>query len=333
MTASRRWASLARMSKDTSVEIRRLKRADVDSLVGLLAQSFKDEIALARVPPDGMRGQLTALSVAGRGPLALGLRMLGMGFEFWVAAQGSDVVGCYALHGSSPMTLSTLAVHPGARRLGVGRALVLHAFSRARSLRSRQVVLEVLEENRAAVALYTRLGMLEYDRKLSYNLVLTPQQYAHAGWGRITLGTLRASHLDAWPRVLAASVPAHTVQFSSLYRSQYLTGRVERWFEGLLPPGRTLRRAVLLDDRIAGFACVRKVGESCSTAEILPPLYLDEASPWVGEILTKVTCLAGETGSPHGRLYVSGWRPESRDAAEALGYAFERAWLYLFKDL
>ena len=52
-----------------------------------------------------------------------------------------------------------IAVHPGARRSGIGRALMLAVFQAFRSRGAKHVDLKVREENAPAVALYRSLDM------------------------------------------------------------------------------------------------------------------------------------------------------------------------------
>lgn len=57
-----------------------------------------------------------------------------------------------------------LAVHPRARRQGVGRALMLTAFDAFAHRGAAHVDLKVREDNEAAVALYRSLGMRVVER-------------------------------------------------------------------------------------------------------------------------------------------------------------------------
>ncbi|HEX3753494.1 MAG TPA: ribosomal protein S18-alanine N-acetyltransferase [Rhizomicrobium sp.] len=62
----------------------------------------------------------------------------------------------------------TLAVAPAARRRGVGQALVTSAAAHARNLASAVMFLEVRAGNRAAIALYRRLGFLQVAVRKGY---------------------------------------------------------------------------------------------------------------------------------------------------------------------
>jgi ribosomal-protein-alanine N-acetyltransferase len=62
----------------------------------------------------------------------------------------------------------TLAVVPGARRRGLGAALIRAACAEAEAVKVRRVFLEVAEHNQAARALYVRLGFAEVGRRTGY---------------------------------------------------------------------------------------------------------------------------------------------------------------------
>ena len=64
--------------------------------------------------------------------------------------------------------LLTLAVHPAARRRGLGTKLVLAYEVQARDAGAEESLLEVAVTNAAARALYARLGYLEAGRRRGY---------------------------------------------------------------------------------------------------------------------------------------------------------------------
>lgn len=64
--------------------------------------------------------------------------------------------------------LLTLAVAPGARRAGLGRALVAAAEAGARAAGARRLFLEVAEDNAPARALYAGAGYREVGRRRAY---------------------------------------------------------------------------------------------------------------------------------------------------------------------
>jgi ribosomal-protein-alanine N-acetyltransferase len=62
----------------------------------------------------------------------------------------------------------TLGVTPAARQKGVAKALVTAALGVARQHRTAHAFLEVAVDNRAAIALYERLGFHQAGRRLYY---------------------------------------------------------------------------------------------------------------------------------------------------------------------
>lgn len=85
--------------------------------------------------------------------------------DYLVAELNGETVGYVRLVPPTPLPsnahirqISGLAVHPSARRHGVGGALVAAALERARRVGARRVTLRVLGHNRPARALYESAG-------------------------------------------------------------------------------------------------------------------------------------------------------------------------------
>lgn len=81
----------------------------------------------------------------------------------FIAMEGAEVVGMAQCWTSA--FVKDLAVHPRARRRGVGRALMLAAFHAFAERGANHVDLKVREENTAAIALYTSLRMQTVARE------------------------------------------------------------------------------------------------------------------------------------------------------------------------
>jgi ribosomal-protein-alanine N-acetyltransferase len=62
----------------------------------------------------------------------------------------------------------TIAVHGAYRNRGVGRALMIDTLSRLATAHVRSLFLEVERTNRAAIALYSRLGFREVGQRRGY---------------------------------------------------------------------------------------------------------------------------------------------------------------------
>jgi len=81
----------------------------------------------------------------------------------FLAMEGADVIGM--AHCWTSAFVKDLAVHPRARRRGVGRALMLSIFKAFAARGAIQVDLKVREENAVAIALYRSLRMQTIARE------------------------------------------------------------------------------------------------------------------------------------------------------------------------
>jgi ribosomal-protein-alanine N-acetyltransferase len=88
---------------------------------------------------------------------------------FLVAETGAGVAGyVVALDAADEGEILNLAVAPGGRRHGTGRALVEEVLTALTDRGVRQVYLEVRESNAAARALYAAHGFREIGRRAQY---------------------------------------------------------------------------------------------------------------------------------------------------------------------
>lgn len=126
---------------------------DVAAVASLLA-GFRDHLGHS-LPSDESLARSAELLV-GRGDT-----------EFWLAAvdEGSQAEGVCQLRfrhsvwtGADDCWLEDLFVREGARRHGLGRALVGHAVERARERGCRRIELDTTEDNHAAIKLYESFG-------------------------------------------------------------------------------------------------------------------------------------------------------------------------------
>lgn len=93
--------------------------------------------------------------------------------------------------------LLTLAVHPDARRQGLGRGLVVALAQALADRGGRRLLLEVAADNGAAIALYDRLGFARIGRRPGY--------YLAAGGGRCD--ALLMAQMLAVPADVATAAP------------------------------------------------------------------------------------------------------------------------------
>lgn len=95
----------------------------------------------------------------GRHPVALGLSGALQHFETWLAVAGREMMGYLALGAASQhLHIWLLGVRPGARRQGVGQALLAQAAARAHEQGYWWTGLSVTASNAPAVALYRQAG-------------------------------------------------------------------------------------------------------------------------------------------------------------------------------
>jgi len=84
---------------------------------------------------------------------------------------GEELLGCLVLlfrRDSRHARIYSLAVSPKARRCGIARRLLVYAESESRRRGLTGIVLEVRENNEAALALYQAAGFRQVGRRLNY---------------------------------------------------------------------------------------------------------------------------------------------------------------------
>lgn len=79
-----------------------------------------------------------------------------------------EVLGWVAVRGDEPADLTRIAVHPDARRRGLGRALLGMAVDLARLEGADRMLLEVAATNGPALQLYRSTGFVEISRRRGY---------------------------------------------------------------------------------------------------------------------------------------------------------------------
>jgi ribosomal protein S18 acetylase RimI-like enzyme len=126
---------------------------DADAVVALLDTYARDPRGGGAPLPDAVRGRLVA-----------GLRSHPT-THIWLAIDGAEYVGvCVAFTGFSTfqgrplLNIHDLAVLPGQRNRGTGRALLAAAEAHARATGCCKLTLEVQEDNAPARHLYEKFG-------------------------------------------------------------------------------------------------------------------------------------------------------------------------------
>ncbi|MCW5772245.1 MAG: GNAT family N-acetyltransferase [Rhodospirillaceae bacterium] len=99
-------------------------------------------------------------------------RILALPGAFAVLALAPEPVGfALCLPAGEAVDLVAIGVLPAQRRSGCGIALLENCAARARSAGAHRLLLEVADDNAAAIALYRRAGFVEAGRR--------PQYYRH----------------------------------------------------------------------------------------------------------------------------------------------------------
>ena len=130
--------------------IRPARPADLDALTVLEVQSFETD-RLSRTSYRRLLGRRSAAVLIA---------------EVDDAVRGSAVV--LFRHGRPTARLYSLAVDPTCRGRGLGRALTDAALAEAAARGCTRLRLEVRDDNRAAIALYERLGFQLRDQVADY---------------------------------------------------------------------------------------------------------------------------------------------------------------------
>lgn len=133
------------------MRLRAATAADAPRLTELVRAAYGHYVERMDQPPGPMTEDYAALV---RGGLVT------------VAERGGAIVGLVVLDtGDEGFTVENVAVEPAHQGTGVGRALLEHAEAEARRRGSDSVALYTHETMTENLALYRRIGYVEYDRR------------------------------------------------------------------------------------------------------------------------------------------------------------------------
>jgi ribosomal protein S18 acetylase RimI-like enzyme len=133
------------------VRLRAATAADAPRLTELVRAAYGHYVERMDQPPGPMTEDYAALV---RGGLVT------------VAERGGAIVGLVVLDtGDEGFTVENVAVEPAHQGTGVGRALLEHAEAEASRRGSDSVALYTHETMTENLALYRRIGYVEYDRR------------------------------------------------------------------------------------------------------------------------------------------------------------------------
>lgn len=134
--------------------IREASRGDVDLLTSLIRESFRDVAARFGLTPDNCPTHPSFCT-----PQWVESAME-KGIRFYVVESDDEPCGCVALerHDDQVCYLERLAVLPGHRERGLGRALTEHACDQAGKMGARRVEIGIISEHTELEDWYRRLG-------------------------------------------------------------------------------------------------------------------------------------------------------------------------------
>jgi ribosomal protein S18 acetylase RimI-like enzyme len=137
---------------DMSVSLRPATAADVPRLTELVHAAYAHYVPRLGGPPRPMTDDYSEVVSTHR---------------VTVAERAGEIVGLVVLGvNEEGFFIDNVAVDPSQRRIGVGRALLEHAESSAREAGFDSLYLYTHERMVENLALYSRIGYVEYDRRL-----------------------------------------------------------------------------------------------------------------------------------------------------------------------
>ncbi|MFY9398415.1 MAG: GNAT family N-acetyltransferase [Desulfomonilia bacterium] len=140
-------------------EIRACNREDIPILVEIIRSSFRDvAVRFGLTEDNAPRHPSNCTSEWVR-------RDMERGVAYFIIESNGHAVGCAALERADPQTcyLERLAVLPGHRRHGFGRALVEHVLSQARLLAAGRVAIGIIADHIELKDWYGRIGFVEEE--------------------------------------------------------------------------------------------------------------------------------------------------------------------------
>jgi [ribosomal protein S18]-alanine N-acetyltransferase len=119
---------------------------------------------------------------------AIGALLAAPGAFGLLAVEGDEPAGFILVRpAADEAEILAIGVHAGARRRGLGRALLAAAMARLAAAGTRRLLLEVAEDNPAALRLYERAGFVPVGRRPGY----------YRERGTVTAALIMARSLDA----------------------------------------------------------------------------------------------------------------------------------------
>jgi len=314
------------VASDSGLVIRRLRPGDCEPLALLLQEAFAEEFQGGATDPVAVRRQLRSAAWAQGAGVRQMLTLLGSHFAYFVAAHRGRIIGSTAVSGSRLLVISSVAVHPGFRRLGVAAALVERAQTFALAAGREQVVLDVLAHNQPAVRLYEKLGYREYHRFRAYTLSALALQAAAPVPRGTWLEPLTPARVAAFSAVERAALPRRYFEVAPTLRDRYLRPRSLQWLDRIAGGVHAYRRVLVRDSRVAGYLLATAM-PGHGEARIDYPLVVPDATSALSAALIDAVSFLQGAGRYAVRLDLSEDRPDQHAAAESLG--FQHRWSFI----
>jgi len=306
--------------------IRRLRPGDCDDLTALLREAFVEEFESAGTEPGAVLRQVRAAAWAQLPGIRRLLHLLGARFAYFVATYRGRVIGSTAISGGRLLTVSSVAVLPEFRGLGIGRSLVEHAQRFATEQGRDRVVLDVLAHNTAALALYERLGYVEYHRFRAYELPRLPAAIVAPQPRGFWLEPLTGRRAATFGPVERASLPSRFFEVVPTLRDRYVRPRAGEALERLAGGPHAHRRALVHEGRASGYiVAISTPGHAEGRIDL--PLVLPQAGEAVPAALVDAIRFIEGTGRTAVRVDISEERSDQQRQVEALG--LHHRWSYV----
>ena len=228
------------------MEIGSIRREEVPRATALLREALAEDLSSWRGDISRAERVLRLLLSWNRLPLRI-LGVLGLRFEVWVAREDGEVLGVLGQFDGHPPILSGIAVAPGARRKGIAKALLRHAFADLERKGEELVLGTVRTENTPALKLCASVGMQPFGTVRIYSVPLPPRALPEIPQG---VGVRRASKDD-----VARLKPTH-VDRDSLRRLSRLNAAYAPWPLRLVG----IRRSAIVaesDGELLGFVALQ----------------------------------------------------------------------------
>jgi len=306
--------------------IRRLRPGDCDDLTALLREAFAEEFAGGGTDPTAVLRQTRAAAWAQLPGLGGLLHLLGARFAYFVAVYKGRVIGSTAVGGGRLLTVSSVAVRPEYRGLGIGRALVEEAQRFAVEQGRDRVVLDVLAHNTPALHLYERMGYVEYHRFHAYELPRLPANLASPAPPGFWLEPLTGRRAAAFGPIERASLSPRFFEVVPTLRDRYVRSGAGTLLERLAGGLRAYRRVLVREGRTAGFLLATTTpGHAEGRVDL--PLVLPQDGEGLPAALVDAIRFLESAGRTSLRVDVSEERPDQRAQVEALG--LRHRWTYV----